>query len=48
MKDKIDKEYFNVLNGKINFEINDKDYFNLIATKANQTVRPLTLKLRMK
>ncbi|CAD8160582.1 unnamed protein product [Paramecium octaurelia] len=48
MKDKIDKEYFNVLNGQINFEINDKDYIDLITTKANQTVRPLTLKLRMK
>ncbi|CAD8075503.1 unnamed protein product [Paramecium primaurelia] len=48
MKDKIDKDYFNVLNGNINFEISDKDYFNLITTKANQTIRPLTLKLRMK
>ncbi|CAK80280.1 unnamed protein product (macronuclear) [Paramecium tetraurelia] len=48
MKDKIDKEYFNVLNGKINFEINDKDYINLITAKATQTCRPLTLKLRMK
>lgn len=48
MKDKMDKEYFNVLDGKINFEINDRDYIDLITKKANQTCRPLTLKLRMK
>lgn len=48
MRDKMDREYFNVLNGKINFQINDKEYIDLITTKANQTVRPLTLRLRMK
>ncbi|CAD8081911.1 unnamed protein product [Paramecium sonneborni] len=44
----MDKEYFNVLNGQIDFEMSDKEYSELITTKANQTIRPLTLKLRMK
>ncbi|CAD8080491.1 unnamed protein product [Paramecium sonneborni] len=44
----MDKEYFNVLNGNMNFQISGKEYFELITTKANQIVRPLTLRLKMK
>lgn len=44
----MDSEYFNVLNGNINFSLTHKEYIDLISDRANKTVRPITLRMRMK